>query len=133
MQARCVCGGVTVDLPGPSFEVFACHCIECQRRTGAPFGVGAYYPAEKVLMVGATTEFARPTDAGGTFRSYFGPTCGTSVLWETTGMPGMIGVAVGAIDGFDHPRPTRSLWERSRQPWATLGGEMEHSPRGLHY
>ena len=48
-DARCSCGAVTLSFPEkPSRIVVACHCIDCQRRTGAPFGVGAYYPAELV-------------------------------------------------------------------------------------
>jgi hypothetical protein len=37
--------------------VVACHCIDCQRRTGAPFGVGAFYPADAVTISGAPKEY----------------------------------------------------------------------------
>ena len=56
--ARCNCGSLTLSLPEePSKIVVACHCIDCQRRTGAPFGVGAYYPAKVVAISGASKEF----------------------------------------------------------------------------
>src|SRR5215216_3989981 len=54
-DARCSCGAVTLSLPKePSKLVVACHCIDCQRRTGAPFGVGAYYPADVVIISGTS-------------------------------------------------------------------------------
>src|SRR3546814_16539542 len=39
--------------------VVVCHCIDCQRRTGAPFGAGVFYPAGDVGIAGTTTEFTR--------------------------------------------------------------------------
>jgi hypothetical protein len=64
-DARCSCGAVTLSLPEePSKLVVACHCIDCQHRTGAPFGVGAYYPAEVVNISGTSKEFTPPQAAG---------------------------------------------------------------------
>ncbi|NPD66104.1 GFA family protein [Lichenicola cladoniae] len=130
MQARCVCGAVTADLPGPSSQIFACHCLDCQRRTGSPFGVGAYYPAGMVTCSGQVTEFVRPTDAGGEFRTSFCSRCGTSVYWKTTGKPDMIGIAVGAIGDPAYPAPAASLWERSKHPWMSIETASENLPRG---
>lgn len=130
MQARCVCGAVTADLPGPSAQIVACHCVDCQRRTGSPFGVGAYYPADAVRCSGPVTEFVRPTEAGGEFRTSFCSVCGTSVYWTTSGKPNMIGIAVGAIADPTYPAPVSSLWERSRHTWTSIDNAVEHLPRG---
>src|SRR5262245_9480738 len=75
-DARCVCGAIALSLAGPPKLVGACHCVACQRRTGAPFGVGAFYPADAVTISGAAKEFARLGASGGTVRSYFCPDCG---------------------------------------------------------
>src|SRR5579872_4843411 len=79
MHAQCSCGAVTLTLPGPSTLVVACHCLECQRRTGAPFGVGAFYPVGAVTIGGTPKEFTRAAASGGKVRYYFCPTCGTTV------------------------------------------------------
>jgi hypothetical protein len=55
IDARCSCGAVMLSLAGPTNRVAACHCIECQRRTGAPLGVGAFYPADSVTISGMTS------------------------------------------------------------------------------
>ena len=71
-DARCSCGAVTLSLPDePSKIVVACHCIDCQRRTGAPFGVGAYYPAEVVTISGTSKEFTHAAASGGKIHNYF--------------------------------------------------------------
>ena len=73
-DARCSCGAVTLSLPEePSKLVVACHCIDCQRRTGAPFGVGAYYPAEVVAISGTSKEFTHAAASGGKIHNYFCP------------------------------------------------------------
>jgi hypothetical protein len=50
--AYCSCGALRVDVSGEPEAVVACHCGECQRRTGSVFGVGAYYKKEHVHAEG---------------------------------------------------------------------------------
>ncbi|GLR87999.1 GFA family protein [Bradyrhizobium iriomotense] len=125
--ARCSCGAVTLSLPGPSTLVVACHCIDCQRRTGAPFGVGAFYPAEAVTVSGAPKEFTRGAASGGKVHSYFCADCGSTVYWKSSNLPAFIGVAVGAIADANFPAPVRSVFEQSKHVWVEIGGAgVEH-------
>ncbi|MET4257016.1 hypothetical protein ABIC09_001948 [Bradyrhizobium sp. S3.12.5] len=131
IDARCSCGAVVVSLPGPTSRVAACHCIECQRRTGAPFGVGAFYPADAVTVSGAPKEYARPGESGGTVRSYFCPDCGSTVYWKAESLPAMIGVAVGVIADPNFPAPIKSVFERSKHVWVEItGAGVEHLQQG---
>jgi hypothetical protein len=126
-NARCSCGAVTLSLPEPSRLVVACHCIDCQRRTGAPFGVGAFYPAEVVTISGTTKEFTRAAASGGQVRNYFCPTCGSTVYWKADNLPAFIGVAVGASADPQSPPPFRSVFEQSKHPWVQIeGAAVEH-------
>jgi len=126
-KARCSCGAVTLSLPGRSDLVVACHCIDCQRRTGAPFGVGAFYPAEAVVISGAPREFARAATSGGKVHNYFCASCGSTVYWKATNLPALIGVAVGAMADPSHPAPVRSVFEQSKHRWVEIGGAgVEH-------
>jgi len=128
--AQCACGSVRVVASGEPGSVVACHCIDCQRRTGSVFGVGAYYAQENVSVTGATREFVRPTDAGHQFFTYFCPACGTSVYWRSGKNPGLVGIAVGAFADPSFPPPIRSVWERSMHEWARVGPAAAHFPKG---
>ena len=129
-NARCLCGALALSLPGPSKLVVACHCIDCQRRTGAPFGVGAFYPAEAVTISGTPKEFARAADSGRMVRTYFCPNCGSTVFWKPDILPGLIGVAVGTMADPKHPAPVRSVFEQSKHAWVeTNDPSMEHFPQ----
>jgi hypothetical protein len=71
IDARCSCGAIILSLREPSRLVAVCHCVDCQRRTGAPFGVGAYYPADVVTISGTPKEFTRAAASGGKVYNYF--------------------------------------------------------------
>ncbi|MCK1652298.1 GFA family protein [Bradyrhizobium sp. 149] len=122
IHARCRCGALALSLPGPSDLVVACHCIDCQRRTGAPFGVGAFYPAEDVTISGAAKEYVRTAACGGKVRSYFCSDCGSTVYWKADNLPAMIGVAVGVIADPNFPAPIKSVFERSKHTWIEISG-----------
>ena len=109
INARCSCGAVALSLPGTPIAVAACHCLECQRRTGAPFGVGAFYPVDAVKISGAPKEYVRAGESGGKVRCYFCPDCGSTVFWEPRRKPDMIAVAVGAFADPAFPRPSHQV------------------------
>jgi hypothetical protein len=131
ITARCSCSAVALSLPGPTSRVAACHCIDCQRRTGAPFGVGAFYPAEAVTISGAPKEYVRAAASGGRVRFYFCPDCGSTVCWKADNLPAMIGVAVGAIADPNFPAPIKSVFEQSKHVWIEINGAgVEHLQQG---
>jgi hypothetical protein len=119
-------------VPDAPEKVSACHCIACQRRTGAPLGVSAAYNSADVVIAGASTAFQRPTASGGTSTFHFCPVCGTTVYWNSHKFPRLTGVAVGAFADPAFPAPVRSVWEQTRHDWVYVGTADEHYPQGKH-
>ncbi|MES3151870.1 GFA family protein [Sphingomonas faeni] len=117
-------------LPGPTPLVVACHCVACQRRSGSPFGVTAYYPAERLAIAGPARMFERNTDEGNVFRTYFCATCGSTVYVKSDKHPALIGIPVGAIADPTFPGPVRSVWEQTMHGWAAIPGNVEHFAQG---
>ena len=131
MLARCQCGSLTTTVAdGAEPMTVMCHCLDCQRRSGAPFGTIAYYPREAVSVSGEAREFTRGTDAGNTFTTGFCPSCGSTVYAKASRMPEITGVPVGAFADPTFPRPLRSVYEQSRHAWLALPDDMGHHPRG---
>ena len=130
MKAECQCGELAVELPGPAPAVVACHCIACQRRSGSPFGVLAYYLAEQLAITGEAARFERRTDEGNLFETFFCRTCGSTVYAKTSKHPTLIGVAFGAIADPNFQAPARSVWEQSMHHWVKMPGEVEHFSKG---
>ncbi|KCZ48704.1 GFA family protein [Hyphomonas pacifica] len=131
MEARCSCGNLRVLIAEDlTPAVVACHCTACQRRSGSPFGVAAYYPMSALTISGESRTWTRTGDSGGAFTTHFCPTCGSSVYWTTEKHADAAGVAVGAIADPHFPAPIRSVWEETRHDWVEIPTALQHFPRG---
>jgi hypothetical protein len=105
-----------------------CHCIACQRRTGAPFGAQSRWRREQVTVDGLSSCYTRRADSGNTVAFYFCSNCGSTVYWELSGYPDLIAVALGMFGDPAFPPPRVSVYETQRHPWTMHIGdcEMEH-------
>jgi hypothetical protein len=124
--AQCSCGALRIEAEGDPAAVVACHCRECQRRTGSVFGVGAYYQRALISINGQSSVYVRAAAAGRKFRTHFCPTCGTSLYWETDRYPALVGIAVGGFCDPEFPTPSRSVWEQTKHHWVGLPAAIEH-------
>ena len=129
-RARCSCGALAVDTRAEAQFVIACHCRSCQRRSGGAFGAGAYFDRAAAEVFGDPREYCRTPEAGGTFRSFFCLTCGTSVFWTIDDHPGLIGVALGTFETPLTGVAVHSLYERTKLDWILLDTAALHSPAG---
>ncbi|WP_416366092.1 GFA family protein [Sphingomonas aerolata] len=130
MRAQCQCGQLTVELPGPSPAVVACHCIACQRRSGSPLAFSPTIPRTCSLSPVRADGLSERRTKAIALETVFCPECGSTVYARTAKRPSMIGVAVGAIADPAFPAPVRSVWEESMHHWVTLPGEVQHSAKG---
>src|ERR1700730_5359844 len=118
--AHCSCGALRVEVSADPDAVVACHCGECQRRTGSVF----------VRAEGPSKIFVRDGQERRKLRMHFCPTCGTTVFWEADLRPDNIGFAVGAFRDSNFPRPTRSVWEESKHGWVAFAHDIPHLAQG---
>ncbi|TPE60596.1 GFA family protein [Sandaracinobacter neustonicus] len=130
MIATCQCGQLKAHLPGPAEAIVACHCLACQRRSGSPFGVIAYYPQAQVQLSGEASLFVRLADSGTPFETGFCPICGTTVHVRTGRHPESIGIPIGTFADPAYPAPVRSVWEETKHGWVVIPGDIQHFPRG---
>jgi hypothetical protein len=131
MEARCACGQLAVRLNGPTPSIAACHCVECRRRTGSAFGLGAYYRSDRVSVSGETKTYLRTAASGAELSFFFCPDCGSTLFWRSSLFPQRLAVAAGAIDDPAFPSPKNSLWEESKLAWVSTDGMQFHYGRGL--
>jgi hypothetical protein len=130
MHAQCQCGQLSAGVAALADAISACHCLDCQRRSGSPFGVIAYFDATKVALRGESTKYTRETDNGATFTTGFCPHCGSTVWVRADKHPSMIGVPVGAFADPAFPPPIRSVFEASRHGWVQMPDDIPRFRRG---
>ena len=129
--AHCCCGSLRTEVTGEPALVAACHCMECQRRTGSPFSVGAYFPKDQARPEGPNKVYLRGTDSGRKIECHFCPDCGSTVFWRAEFVPDLIVIAFGAFADPSMPWPTLSIWETKQHPWVTFAHELDHFGRAV--
>jgi len=115
--ATCSCGKLAIRCPAEPLKISLCHCLECQRRTGGPFGIGAFFDAASTEAVGPSTVFERSSDSGHSIAFHFCGACGSTVFWYPSRMPQMVAVAVGCFADPGFPAPTQAVFDQHRHPW----------------
>lgn len=121
LTGGCLCGAVRYTLrDGLRFRPYACHCTDCQTRTGSAF-------SEHMLFAKQDLEIAGDLDSG----TYQQPSGALSTIWgcakckvrifaETDARPSFASLRCGTLDRSIEIVPAAHLWVSSKQPWLTL-------------
>jgi hypothetical protein len=129
-QAACHCGQLRVRLEGDPVLVSSCHCLACQRRTGALFGSTSFFKRDQLRSIdGEHRTWRRAGDSGRFLTFHFCPTCGSNVFWETEVVPDMLSVAVGAFADPTFPAPSRTVWCESKHGWLPFPESIPRYPK----
>jgi hypothetical protein len=107
-----------------------CHCADCQRRSGSPFGMAVWLTEADVTITGETREFAHDSDKGRTLVNRFCPNCGSTICFTAAINPGLIAIPAGLFADPTTPPPLRSVFEERRHPWVTVPDCAARLPRG---
>ena len=127
-SASCSCGQLSAHVTGEPVRVSVCHCVACQRRTGSVFGAQARFAEQSVVVAGESKEFSRTAESGNVLTFHFCPVCGSSVHYTNSGLPGFIGIPVGAFADSSFQEPAFSVYERSMHSWVVPPPGAAHSP-----
>ena len=126
----CQCGKVRYEVTEQPLNVYTCHCLDCQRRTGSSFGIAAFFAKEQATITqGSSTQFRRGSDSGSDVTFHFCGVCGSTIWWEPERLPSMIGVAVGAFADPAFPAPMQATWDRRQHRWLHLPGQIVSYPQ----
>ncbi|MBZ9916456.1 MULTISPECIES: GFA family protein [unclassified Mesorhizobium] len=118
--ARCACGQLQIRCPQQPVKISLCHCLDCQRRTGSPFGIAAFFDADAIDIEGSSQTFRRNSDSGFPVTFHFCGNCGSTVFWYPSRKPEAVAVAVGCFADPSFPAPTQAVYGESRHDWVVL-------------
>jgi len=128
-EAACACGQLRIRLAGDPRLVSSCHCLACQRRTGAIFGSTSFFRRDQVVsMQGERRAFRRQADSGTWLTFQFCPTCGSTVFWESERLADLVSVAVGAFADPNFPAPARTVWAKTKHAWLRFPEDIPTHP-----
>ena len=126
--SSCNCGKLTLTYDGPDPErISLCQCNECQKRTGTVMSAQTRLPRDHVTIEGQSKTWTFPNDDNPvTYRScdsggatyHFCPECGSTVYWDISIAPDVIGAGVGGFTDPTFPPPMISGFEAFGPAWA---------------
>lgn len=96
--ASCSCGQVQFSASRAPVLQLVCHCLACQKFTGADCTSVCFFKYDSVAISGALLQFKSLADSGNTVTRSACAQCGSSLFEQTSGHPGLFGVFGGAIN-----------------------------------
>ena len=124
----CACGAVRYACSVEPLFMGNCHCRDCQRASGGPFGSIVGVPKEAVTITGKVTYHEVLADSGNPIKRGFCGTCGSRLLGFPSGAP-FVGISAGSLDDPSWYRPTVDLYTASAQPWDFMNPELAKFPK----
>lgn len=114
---HCLCGAVSFTLKQAPQMTGQCHCKDCQRASGTGHMSLAFFSRDDVELKGETGSFAVKADSGNINTRHFCPKCGGRIFGENSARPGMVGIAVGAIDDNAWYQAQRVVYVKDQPSW----------------
>ncbi|MBV7255504.1 GFA family protein [Pacificimonas sp. WHA3] len=133
LKGGCLCGAVRYTLKdGVRLAPYACHCTDCQTRTGSAFSEHMLV-AEADLELSGDVNTGRATQPSGAQSKIVGcAVCMARIYAQNDTRPGFISIRCGTLDRSAEIVPAAHIWVRSKQPWIALPAgarQMDGQPR----
>lgn len=113
-QGRCGCGAVRFVCHGAATDGCYCHCLSCQRASGAPSVAWITFAAERFSLTRG--ELAEWRSSAQVMRG-FCSRCGTSLTYRHDERPDEIDVATVTLAPAAELAPIRHIWLDDAPAW----------------
>jgi hypothetical protein len=117
----CVCAQVRYAWrPSIKFKSYACHCIDCQTRSGSSFTLQQTVLFNDLEVAGALAEGGSIQPSGARARLFACPQCQCRIYGTNDARPGFAIVRAGTFDHSNQITPDFHVWTQSKQPWVVI-------------
>lgn len=120
LTGGCACGAVRYRAMGRLDGGYACHCTDCQTRTGSAFAALLPVAASGLLVEGEAERVAQRERGGVSAALHYCPACMTRLFTRNPAWPGVAILRAGTLDRSREFVPALHIWTRSAQSWIVL-------------
>ena len=120
LTGRCQCGAISYSITAEPVFTYACHCGNCQKRTGSAFSMGTVILTESLQLEGELTAWSRTSDKGTTNTRYSCADCGNIIYGIADNSASFAKLQTGTLDDTRNLEPEVHIWTRNKQAWLTL-------------
>jgi len=121
----CLCGEVRYTLkPGFRMKPYACHCTDCQKRTGTAFSSHMGVMEKDLEITGELDEgyFVQPSGATGIIIGC--AKCRSRIYAKSDVRKGFVSLRWGTLDNSCDMSPRAHFWVSSKQPWIVIPDDV---------
>jgi len=116
----CECGAVTYRIAADEpVHVYACHCLDCQLRSGSACAEHAMVRAASFECEGELDAYRRKIE-GMVSEELFCRECHTRLFNRNDVLPGMVFLRAGTLNERQAIAPVAHLWTSRKQAWVML-------------
>jgi hypothetical protein len=113
----CLCNAVRYRLDAPPLFTHACHCLDCQKKTGTAFGMTTIVLRDDLVIThGATV----PTALSPRRTAHGCAACDTWIYITSTRHRASVTLRSGTLDDASIATPQAHIWVKRKQPWLAL-------------
>ena len=120
----CACGAIRYECAGEPLAMLNCHCLDCQRSSGAPFASGVIVATRSLTVSGAPSTHTAVASSGAGTRRSFCPKCGSPLFTTGEAMPDFTSIRFTTFDEPGDFRPALDIWTSRAAPWVCLNEEL---------
>lgn len=132
LTGGCLCGAVRYCAElSVRFQAYACHCTDCQTRTGSAFGLQLSVMANDLAVEGPVIRGEHVQPSGAVAGIFACEKCLTRVYTDNDQRPGIVNLRAGTLDNSQDLVPAAHLWTASKLPWVVIPQDavaMDHQP-----
>lgn len=125
LTGGCLCGAVRYTLkPGLRMKPYACHCTDCQKRTGSAFSCHMAVMEQDLELTGEVDEgfFVQPSGANSTMVGC--ARCKARLYARNDLRPDIVSLRFGTLDTSRTMTPQAHFWVSSKQPWIVIPDDV---------
>ena len=125
LTGGCLCGRVRYTIRrSVLFQPYACHCKDCQTRSGSAFAIQLPVMTGDLRMEGETVEGRYTLPSGITAGIVACPDCLTRLYAVNDQRPQIVNLRAGTLDDSGTLVPAFHLWTVSKQSWVVIPDDV---------
>ena len=121
LAGGCLCGDVRYVLrEGFRLNPYACHCTDCQTRTGSAFSEHMLFALGDIAITGDLDVGEYDQPSGAHSRIFGCARCKARIYAVNDSRDGLASLRCGTLDNSAGIAPAAHLWVKSKQSWVGL-------------
>ncbi|WP_227006725.1 GFA family protein [Shewanella donghaensis] len=113
----CLCGGIRYQVNTAPFDADYCHCIQCQKSSGAVFQAWMDFKLDQITwLTGVVTEYQSSEHVSRGFCVQ----CGCSISYRDDRYPDYFTLTIASLDNPRLVKPTYHIHTKNQVSWLNI-------------